>query len=62
MDSNTISQISVNGQDQRKVSPEKMRDRFKRQLTISKDDPFAMVFIDPEVIKKQIAFKLKECF
>ena len=51
MDLNTIFQISVNGQDQRIVSPEKMNERFKRQLTISKDDPFAMVFIDPEVIK-----------
>lgn len=39
-----------------------MKKRFKRQLTISKDDPFAMVFIDPEDVKKQIALKLKKCF
>lgn len=35
--------------------PEELKRKFKRQLTISKDDPFARVFIDPDTIKTQIA-------
>ena len=29
---------------------------------MSKEDPFAMIFINPEDIKKQIALKLAKCF
>lgn len=43
-------------------SLEKKKVQFKRQMTFSKDDPFAMVFFDPEVIKNQIAHKLADCF
>lgn len=40
----------------------KKRVKFERVLSISKEDPFALVFIDPDVIRKQIAFKLADYF
>ena len=40
----------------------KKRVKFERVLSFSKEDPFALVFIDPDVIRKQIAYKLADYF
>jgi 16S rRNA G966 N2-methylase RsmD len=40
----------------------KKRVKFERVLSISKEDPFALVFIDPDIIRKQIAYKLADYF